>query len=41
MTSMGLTEEEKNAKTAEMVAFVNEAVRAKLAPRAKQQSGRA
>ena len=36
MTSMGLNEAEKNAKTAELVAFVSEAVRAKLAPRAKQ-----
>jgi hypothetical protein len=36
MTSMGLNEEEKNAKTAELVAFVSEAVSAKLAPRAKQ-----
>jgi hypothetical protein len=36
MTSMGLSEAEKNAKTAEMVAFVSEAVSAKLAPRAKQ-----
>lgn len=36
MTSMGLNEEEKNAKTAEFVAYVNDAVRAKLAPRAKQ-----
>jgi hypothetical protein len=35
MTSLGLCEEEKNAKTAEFVAFVNDAVRAKLAPRAK------
>jgi hypothetical protein len=36
MTSLGLNEEEKNAKTAELVAFVSEAVSAKLAPRAKQ-----
>jgi len=36
MTSMGLNEEEKNAKTAEFVAYVNDAVRAKPAPHAKQ-----
>jgi hypothetical protein len=36
MTSIGLNEEEKNAKTAEFAAYVNDAVRAKLAPRAKQ-----
>jgi hypothetical protein len=37
MTSLGLNEEEKNGKTAELVAFVSHAVSAKLAPRAKQQ----
>jgi hypothetical protein len=37
MASLGLSEEEKNAKTAELVAFVSHAVSAKLAPRAKQQ----
>jgi hypothetical protein len=36
MTSMGLSEEEKNAKTAELVAFVSDAVSEKLAPRAKR-----
>jgi len=36
MTSMGLSEEEKNAKTAELVAFVSEAVSEKLAPRARR-----
>ena len=36
MTSLGLSEEEKNAKTAELVAFVSDAVSAKLAPHAKQ-----
>jgi len=35
MTDMGLNEEEKNAKTAELVAFVSDVVTAKLAPRAK------
>ncbi len=36
MTDMGLNEEEKNAKTAELVAFVSDAVTLKLAPNAKQ-----
>jgi hypothetical protein len=36
MTEMGLTEAEKNAKTAELVAFVNDVVTSKLAPDAKQ-----
>ena len=35
MTDMGLTEEEKNAKTAELVESVSEAVTSKLAPSAK------
>jgi len=35
MTDMGLNEEEKNAKTAELVAFVSDAVTSKLAPLAK------
>jgi hypothetical protein len=34
MTSLGLSEEEKNAKTAELVAFVSDAVSKKLAPHA-------
>jgi hypothetical protein len=36
MTSMGLSEEEKNAKTAELVAFVSDAVSEKLVPHATQ-----
>ena len=36
MTEMGLNEEEKNAKTAELVASVSDAVTSKLAPRAKR-----
>ena len=36
MTEMGLSEEEKNAKTAEFVAFVSDVVASKLAPDAKQ-----
>ena len=36
MTSLGLSEEEKNAKAAQLVAFVSDAVSEKLAPRAKQ-----
>jgi hypothetical protein len=36
MTSLGLSEEEKNAKTAELVAFVSDAVSEKLAPHATQ-----
>jgi hypothetical protein len=35
MTDMGLTEEEKNAKTAELVSFVSDAVASKLAPNSK------
>lgn len=35
MTEMGLNEEEKNAKTAELVASVSDAVTSKLAPHAK------
>lgn len=35
MTDMGLSEEEKNAKTAELVASVSDAVTSKLAPHAK------
>jgi hypothetical protein len=35
MTDMGLTEEEKNAKTAELVASVSDAVTSKFAPSAK------
>jgi len=35
MADMGLTEKEKDAKTAELVAFVSEAVTSKLAPSAK------
>jgi hypothetical protein len=35
MTDMGLNEDEKNAKTAELVAFVSDVVTAKLAPHAK------
>jgi hypothetical protein len=37
MTSLGLSEDEKNAKAVELVAFVSDAVSAKLAPPAKQQ----
>jgi len=36
MTSLGLSEEEKNAKTAELVAFVSDAVSERLAPHATQ-----
>jgi len=36
MTDMGLSEEEKNEKTAELVTFVSDAVSSRLAPRAKQ-----
>ena len=36
MADMGLNEEEKNAKTAELVASVSDAVTSKLAPRAKR-----
>jgi oligoribonuclease (3'-5' exoribonuclease) len=36
MTEMGLSEEEKNAKTAEFVAFVSQAVTSKFVPDAKQ-----
>ncbi len=36
MTDMGLSEQEKNAKTAELAAFVSDAVTSKLAPDAKQ-----
>jgi hypothetical protein len=36
MTDMGLNEEEKNAKTAELIAFVSDAVTLKLAPNAKR-----
>jgi hypothetical protein len=36
MTDLGLNEEEKNAKTAELVAFVSDATASKLAPRAKR-----
>lgn len=36
MTDLGLSEEEKNAKTAELVAFVSDAVSSKLAPHAKR-----
>ena len=35
MTDMGLNEEEKDAKTAELVSFVSDAVTSKLAPNAK------
>ncbi len=35
MTDMGLNEEEKNAKTAELVSFVNDAATSKLVPNAK------
>jgi hypothetical protein len=35
MTEMGLSEEEKNAKTAELIASVSDSVTSKLAPRAK------
>ena len=35
MTDLRLSEEEKNAKTAELVAFVSDATASKLAPRAK------
>ena len=35
MTDMGLNEEEKNVKTAELVASVSDAVTSKLAPHAK------
>jgi hypothetical protein len=38
MTEMGLNEEEKNAKTAELVASVSEAVTSKLAPHAKHST---
>jgi hypothetical protein len=38
MTEMGLNEEEKNAKTAELVASVSDAVTSKLAPRAKHST---
>lgn len=36
MNSLGLSEKEKNAKTAELVAFVSDAVSAKLAPPARR-----
>ena len=35
MSEMGLNEVEKNAKTAELVSFVSDAVTSKLAPNAK------
>jgi len=35
MTDMGLNEEEKNAKTAELIASVSDAVTSKLVPHAK------
>jgi hypothetical protein len=35
MTDLGLNEDEKNAKTAELAAFVSDAVAARLAPHAK------
>jgi len=38
MTDMGLNEEEKNAKTAELVASVSDAVASKLVPRAKHST---
>jgi hypothetical protein len=38
MTDKGLSEEEKNAKTAELVASVSDAVTSKLAPSAKPLS---
>lgn len=40
MTAMGLSEEEKNSKTAELVSFVSDAVTSKLSPHAKQQEQR-
>ena len=36
MVELGLTEGEKNEKTAELAAFVSDAVTSKLGPRAKQ-----
>jgi hypothetical protein len=36
MTSMGLSEDEKNAKAAQLMAFVSDAVSEKIAPHARQ-----
>lgn len=38
MTDMGLSEEEKNVKTAGLVAFVSDVAASKLAPRSKRSA---